>query len=91
MESHYKPGWYWKSSMITSGGGAKHEYEVHDIIKQKGNKFLIQWTAGDETWEPKKNLTNCENILLEFEKVKIFSINLNKQNNNIMHVNPKYI
>jgi hypothetical protein len=50
-----------------------NEYEVERICKHKGkgnkHQFLVQWKgygAKERTWEFRKNLTNCEDLLKDY-------------------------
>ena len=49
------------------------EYEVERIIGMKGSghgrRFLVKWSGypdSDNTWEPKRNLSNAKEKLAEF-------------------------
>ncbi len=53
----------------------KQQWTVESILddgidgKTKEHKYLIKWEGfPDATWEPRKNLTGCDNILDEYEK-----------------------
>ena len=49
--------------------GYEDEYEVEKILQRKGQKYLVKWkgyTDGENTWEPLKNLANCQKHLQEF-------------------------
>ena len=53
--------------------GYEDEYEVEKILKQKGQKYLIKWKSYSEeenTWEPAKNLKNCQKALQAFHHQK---------------------
>lgn len=62
-----------------SGSDEPDVYEVEKILKyrirRKGKKkieeYLIRWKnfgPSEDTWEPRKNLLDCEELLIEFEK-----------------------
>lgn len=47
-------------------------FKVEEILKSRtrgrGKEFLVSWRGYQETtWEPRKNLTNCKEILEKFE------------------------
>ncbi len=47
------------------------EYEVERILEQKGQKYLIKWKDCEEsenTWEPIRNLGNCQDLLQQFHQ-----------------------
>ena len=47
------------------------EYEVETILGQQGQQYLVKWKGYDETestWEPLKNLANCQNLLQRFHQ-----------------------
>ncbi len=47
------------------------EYEVERILEQKGQKYLIKWKDCEEsenTWEPVRNLGNCQSLLQQFRQ-----------------------
>ena len=53
----------------------QEEYEVEAIIahKQKGHQmeYLIKWkgyASSDQTWEPKTNISNAEEVLKEYKR-----------------------
>jgi hypothetical protein len=50
------------------------EYEVEGILDAKwfgkGLKFLVKWKGYSDienSWEPEKNLTNCQDLLNDFK------------------------
>ena len=49
-------------------------YEVKDILEHKSGPlhsdlfFLILWMDGTTTWEPSRNLTNCNQIIRDYMK-----------------------
>ena len=54
----------------------KEEYEVEKILNKKRfrekDRYLVWWkeyTAEENTWEPRENLGNAEDLVKEFEKV----------------------
>jgi hypothetical protein len=58
------------------------EYEVTKILAvnynynytDKTKFYLLRWANGEKTWEPEYNLTNCSELLIEFEsKLKILN------------------
>ncbi|XP_025264550.1 histone-lysine N-methyltransferase SUV39H2 isoform X2 [Camponotus floridanus] len=77
-----------KSSSASSSQTSKL-WEVERIIqKQEKNSetfYLIKWKNWDikyNTWEPSRNLTNCENLLREFENKRQKLINRFKAKTN---------
>ena len=45
------------------------EWEVEEIRKKEGNKFLIKWRGFSRpTWEPKQNLTHCDEAIRKWEQ-----------------------
>jgi transposase InsO family protein len=47
------------------------EYEVEKILDQRGQKYLIKWKNCDDTentWEPLRNLRNCQDLLQQFRQ-----------------------
>ena len=62
----------WPALVVIKGG---EEYKVEKILnkrKFRGNdRYLVQqkgYTAEKDTWEPKENLGNVEDLVREFEK-----------------------
>lgn len=62
----------WPALVVIKGG---EEYKVEKILnkrKFRGNdRYLVQWkgyTTEKDTWEPKENLGNVEDLVREFEK-----------------------
>ncbi|XP_065305247.1 uncharacterized protein [Dermacentor albipictus] len=62
-----------------SGSDEADVYEVEKILKyrirgqgkKKIEEYLIRWKnfgPSEDTWEPRKNLLDCEELLIEFEK-----------------------
>lgn len=63
------------SSSSSSSENDEAEFVVERILKKQvvkdETKYLIKWkgyTHDENTWEPEKNLTNCDRILQEFER-----------------------
>ena len=59
-------------------------YEVEKILKRRVVKgkfqYLVKWknySNEENTWEPESNLTNCKELILEFQN----TINTNKKSN----------
>ncbi len=49
------------------------EYEVEKILDQKGQRYLIKWKGYDDThntWEPKKNLNGCRDLIQQYHQSK---------------------
>jgi len=53
----------------------KEEYKVEKILNKKKfrgrDRYLVQWkgyTAEEDTWEPRENLRNVEDLVIEFEE-----------------------
>jgi hypothetical protein len=47
------------------------EYEVEEILDQKGQKYLVKWKGyptEDSTWEHRDNLTNCQKKLRDYHQ-----------------------
>ena len=47
------------------------KYEVEQILRQKGQQYLVKWKKyliTKNTWESRKNLTNCSKELRKFQK-----------------------
>ena len=62
----------WPALVVIKG---EEEYKVEKILnkrKFRGNdRYLVQWkgyTTEKDTWEPKENLGNVEDLVREFEK-----------------------
>ena len=46
------------------------EFEVEEIIDQRPGKYLVKWKGypdSENTWEPTKNLTNCQDKINEYK------------------------
>ena len=59
------------------------EYEVEQILRQEGQQYLVKWkrySTSKNTWESKKNLTNCSKELKRFQRAnqKMWKINCSK-------------
>lgn len=72
---HYREGTDCKAPPLPLVIKGQLEYEVEHIVDHKssknGTKYLIRWkgyTAVDDTWEPEKNLANCQEVLKEYQK-----------------------
>jgi hypothetical protein len=49
----------------------EEQYEVEEILRQEGQEYLIKWKGyptSENTWEPKKNLNRCRNLLRKFHQ-----------------------
>ena len=47
----------------------EQEFEVKQILKRKGQQYLVKWKnypGSENTWEPLRNLTNCQLLLQQF-------------------------
>ena len=45
------------------------EYEVEQILQQQGQQYFVKWkkySTSKNTWEPRQNLTNCQQALRDF-------------------------
>ena len=50
------------------------EYEVERILQKQNQQYLIKWkgySTSKNTWEPLKNLENCQRKLQEFRETKV--------------------
>ena len=66
------------------------EYEVEKILDQQGQKYLIKWKDCDNsenTWEPLRHLTNCQELIQQFQKERKAAslVNLAKGNSRRRH------
>ena len=65
------------------------EYEVQQIIKDRNEngveQYLVEWTEGSISWEPKKNLVNCQILLKEYHDYNVYN------NNNIEDEQKKHL
>jgi len=46
-------------------------YEVEKILEQQGQNYLIKWKeypTSENTWEPKKNLDDCYDLIQRFHQ-----------------------
>ncbi|XP_031779783.1 histone-lysine N-methyltransferase SUV39H2 isoform X2 [Nasonia vitripennis] len=62
------------AKIMTKSDGHPNLYEVEEIVGKKIENYIIyylikwkNWSADYNTWEPVKNLTNCAELLKEFE------------------------
>lgn len=69
-------------------GVADNEYEIESILFDEtfGNKtmYLVKWKnypMDQCTWEPYRNLTNCQDILIEYQSNKIVPKKIYLSNN----------
>ncbi len=47
----------------------EQEFEVEQILKRQGQQYLVKWKDypdSESTWEPLKNLANCQLLLQQF-------------------------
>ena len=47
----------------------EQEFEVEQILARKGQQYLVKWKGypdSENTWEPLKNLANCQLLLRQF-------------------------
>ena len=48
------------------------EFEVERILDHTGYgrsiRYLVLWATGETTWEPRANLTDCEDVILEYRR-----------------------
>ena len=61
----------------------KNKYKVKKILQQKDQKYLVKWkgyTDRENTWEPLKNLANCQKHLQEFHHQVQETFTTNHQN-----------
>jgi hypothetical protein len=42
------------------------EFKVHDIIEYDNNRYLVKWFDNSTSYEPIENLSNCKELLEEF-------------------------
>ena len=45
----------------------EQEWEVERILDYKSDLYQVLWTGGEQTWEPEENLTNCSELIQEFQ------------------------
>jgi hypothetical protein len=46
-------------------------FEVERILEKQGQRYLVKWKGypqSENTWEPKENLRNCQNLLRQFQQ-----------------------
>ena len=49
----------------------EQEFEVEQILARKGQQYLVKWKEypdSENTWEPLKNLVNCQLFLQQFQQ-----------------------
>ena len=49
----------------------EQEFEVEQILARKGQQYLVKWKGypdSENTWEPLKNLANCQLLLRQFRQ-----------------------
>ena len=49
----------------------EQEFEVKQILARKGQQYLVKWKGypdSENTWEPLKNLVNCQLLLRQFRQ-----------------------
>ena len=49
----------------------EQEFEVEQILARKGQQYLVKWKEYpdlENTWEPLKNLANCQLLLRQFRQ-----------------------
>ena len=47
----------------------EQEFKVKQILKRKGQRYLVKWKNypdSENTWEPLRNLANCQLLLQQF-------------------------
>lgn len=66
-----------EDASTTKAQGGRKEWEVEQIVDSRIDEetlehwFKVKWkgyAAKDNTWEPKKNLTNCKVLVEKYEK-----------------------
>lgn len=66
-----------KAAAAAGGNATKQEWEVEQIVDSMIDEetmehfFKVKWkgySSKDNTWEPKKNLSNCKDLLEAYEK-----------------------
>jgi hypothetical protein len=63
-----------RSRSLLHSGSSDREYEVETILAHRdfghnrARYFLLKWKGYEEsTWEPERNLTNCDELKVEYE------------------------
>ena len=49
----------------------ENKFEVEAILAQEGQQYLIKWKGypeAENTWEPKMNFQNCQQLLRQWKK-----------------------
>ena len=49
----------------------EQEFEAEEILKRKGQRYLVKWKNypdSENTWEPLRNLANCQLLLQQFRQ-----------------------
>ena len=49
----------------------EQEFEAEQILKRKGQQYLVKWKDypdSENTWEPLRNLANCQLLLQQFRQ-----------------------
>ena len=49
----------------------KNRFEVKEILKKKGQQYLVKWkeySTTKNTWEPKRNLDDCDDLIQKFHQ-----------------------
>ena len=49
----------------------EQKFKVEQILKRKGQRYLVKWKNypdSENTWEPLRNLTNCQLLLQQFQQ-----------------------
>ena len=49
----------------------EQEFKAEQILKRKGQRYLVKWKNYpdlENTWEPLRNLTNCQLLLQQFQQ-----------------------
>ena len=49
----------------------EQEFEAEEILKRKGQRYLVKWKNypdSENTWEPLRNLVNCQLLLQQFRQ-----------------------
>ena len=49
----------------------EQKFKVKQILKRKGQRYLVKWKNypdSEDTWEPLRNLANCQLLLQQFQQ-----------------------